>query len=122
MSKEYVIFIVEAGWDGAEAAADQDWDIEWAKHHAFQSAVADAGGRVVHGDALEPERKAFRVEASAGGEPLVTAGPFAETREVITGFYAVELPDDVDITPIAALCPTTGWVQVHPVAVLPDPS
>jgi len=122
MSQQYVIFIIEAGWSGPEAAADQDWDAEWAKHHAFQAAVTEAGGRIVHGDALEPESKAFRIDQKPGEAPLVTAGPFAETREVITGFYAIELPDGVDVTPIAARCPTTGWVQVHPVAVLPDPS
>jgi hypothetical protein len=52
------------------------------KHHAS----------IVAGEALLPSGQAVTVRAAATGAPLVTDGPFAETAEVIGGFYVLEAP------------------------------
>jgi hypothetical protein len=56
------------------------------------------------------------------GRPLVTDGPFAETKEVLGGYYIVEC-DDIDAAlEAAARCPGAayGTVEVRPLASLPD--
>lgn len=118
MSKQYVILIHEADWS-AEQVAQADWEAMWAQHGAFSAAVAAAGGKVVGGDALEPPAAGFRVDGFGSGTPVFTDGPFGETKEIVSGFYEVEVPDDADIRSLCALCPTTGWVEVYPVMALP---
>ena len=51
----------------------------------FNGEIAKAGVWVM-GEGLQPSSKAKRVRFS-GGNRLVTDGPFAETREVIAGFW-----------------------------------
>jgi hypothetical protein len=46
------------------------------------------------GEALQPVATATSVRAGGdGGEPLVTDGPFAETREQLGGYYVLDVPD-----------------------------
>ena len=128
MAKQYVILIMEPGWSGVDADPDYDWDAAWSQHNAFRDAVVAAGGKVVDGDALQPSKWAFRIDPRPEGEaPLITDGPFTESKEVIAGYYKIELPDDADVRAVAATCPTgscptDGWLEVYPVAELPDPS
>jgi hypothetical protein len=51
-----------------------------------------------------------------GGERLVTDGPFAETKEVLGGYYIVEC-DNLDLALEAAgRCPGAAWgsIEVRP--------
>ncbi len=61
-------------------------------HKRFE---AEFAGKIVHTERLRPEAEARRVRLRAG-RPLVTDGPFTETREVVGGFYVVECgtPDE----------------------------
>lgn len=44
------------------------------------------------GDGLRPSSFGFRVAiAREGGKPLVTDGPFAETKELVAGFTMIEV-------------------------------
>lgn len=51
------------------------------------------------------------------GKPLVTDGPFAETREVLGGFYLIDVPDIETALAIAQRHPgaRVGAVEVRPV-------
>jgi hypothetical protein len=123
MAKQYVILIMECEWEGVDADPDYDWDEAWSHHNAFRDAVTAAGGTVIDGDALQPAKHAFRIDPGTdGAAPLITDGPFAETKELVSGYYKIELPDDADVRAVAATCPTDGWLEVYPVAELPDPS
>jgi len=55
-------------------------------HERFE---AELGGKIVQTARLRLDAEASRVRLSAG-RPLVTHGPFAETKEVLGGFYIVE--------------------------------
>ena len=55
---------------------------------------------------------AARVEAS-GGEPVVTDGPFPETKEVAAGYYVVEAADRGLAVGIAERCPAARWGSVE---------
>lgn len=120
MSKQYVILIREPEWSAEQVAAADEaaWAAMWAQHNAFSAAVAAAGGKVTASEALEPPAAGFRVDGY-GGSPVFTDGPFGETKEIVSGFYEIEIPDDADVRALAALCPTEGWVEVYPVMDLP---
>ncbi len=47
-------------------------------------------GVLVAGEGLKPSSQAARV-SFAGGVPIVTDGPFAETKELIAGFTIIEV-------------------------------
>jgi hypothetical protein len=55
-----------------------------------------------------------------GGKPLVTDGPFAETREQLGGYYMIDVPDQETAIGIAARIPGAriGTVEVRPVVEL----
>jgi len=75
--------------------------------------------RVVDGAALAPAETASTVRVHAG-ESLVTDGPFADTKEVLGGYYLVEA-DDLDAAiEIAGRVPAArmgGAVEVWPLVV-----
>jgi hypothetical protein len=81
-------------------------------HNAFQAAVAEQGGKIVHGEALAPTASATSIRS--GGAP--TDGPFAETKEALGGFYLVEARDLDHAIRLAAMCPAPGGgVEIRPV-------
>jgi hypothetical protein len=49
-------------------------------------------GVMLAGDGLYPSAKGARVAFDANGATTVTDGPFAETKELIAGFWIWELP------------------------------
>jgi hypothetical protein len=55
---------------------------------------------------------AARVEAQ-GGPPLVSDGPFAETKEVAAGYYVVEAADRAQALEIAKRCPHAKWGSIE---------
>ena len=44
-------------------------------------------GIMLAGEGLQPSSKGARVKFSRGKEPTVTDGPFAETKELVAGFW-----------------------------------
>ena len=73
------------------------------------------------GGHLEPVETATTLR-ERDGNPLVTAGPFADTKEVLGGFYIVEAPDIDAATELARRVPITrygGAVELRPLAAPP---
>ncbi|WP_230879190.1 YciI family protein [Planomonospora sp. ID67723] len=112
-----MLLIYSAGTDAADtaAAADapsfEDWMI-------YDKAVKDAG-IWVSGDALADLTTATTVRVGPAGERTVTDGPFAETREILGGYYVIDVPDLDVALDWAARCPGSrggGSVTVRPVA------
>ena len=79
-------------------------------------------GIIRGGDALQPVDTATTVRVR-NGETLVTDGPFAETKEILGGFYIIDVPDLDEALKWAAKIPsvTRGSVEVRPVMVFDDP-
>ncbi len=68
-------------------------------------------GKLVIAEGLVSPSEARLVRASAEGEPLVTDGPFAETKEFIAGFWIVDVATADEAYRIAAKvssCPGPG--------------
>ncbi|HEX3680246.1 MAG TPA: YciI family protein [Galbitalea sp.] len=115
MAEEYIILIVENEWDPSQLTEAQ-WNAAMQAHGAFAKAVADAGAQILGGDALQPPSTAVRITPAKGRAAAVfTDGPFADTKEVVTGFYKIGVKDAAQARELAALCPTSGWIDLYPV-------
>ena len=80
-----------------------------------------ASGVMVAGAPLEGTEAATTVR-SRGGDLQTTDGPFAETQEILGGYYLVDVPDRPAAEALAAQMPNIeyGSVEVRPVVVFPD--
>jgi hypothetical protein len=58
---------------------------------AFNKKLQDSGSWVFAGG-LMPRETATTVDATAP-EPIITDGPFAETKEWLGGFWVIDVPD-----------------------------
>jgi hypothetical protein len=70
--------------------------------------VAGAAGVIAAGEALQETKTATTVHVQGGakgGDVILTDGPFAETKEVLGGFYLFDCKD---------LDEAIGWAQQIP--------
>ena len=84
-------------------------------------ALRDEPG-MLGGAALQPVTTATTVRL-ADGKPLVTDGPFADTKEVFGGYYLYEADDLDQATEMAARIPGVrlgGSVEVRPIMGKPS--
>jgi hypothetical protein len=83
----------------------------------YTQALQDAGVHVA-GDALQPGETATTVRVR-DGETVLTDGPFADTKELLGGYYIVDVPDLDAALKWAAKMPNInyGSVEVRPVMV-----
>jgi hypothetical protein len=82
---------------------------------AYTQAAIDAG---VHlgGEGLQPSSTATTVRIQAAGDPIVSDGPFAETKEQLGGYYLLDCKDLDDALAWAKRIPMPGGaVEVRPV-------
>ena len=89
-----------------------------AAHLDFNDALRRSG-HLVEAEALQPSRasKCLRMD---GGKRIVTDGPFTEAKEVIAGFYLLEVRDEDEALQIAARIPSAAYatIEVRPVHTL----
>jgi len=93
------------------------------EYWAYEKAVFDAGV-LVASDALQGVETATTVEVPADGERVVTDGPFAETREILGGYYLLDVPDLDAALDWAARCPGAqhgSRIEVRPILELEPP-
>jgi hypothetical protein len=116
---QYILLIY-----GNEAEAKNATKDDMMKMHAEYKVFTQelkGSGKMLGGDALESVTTATTVRLK-GGKTLRTDGPFAETREQLGGFYAVEAKDLDEAVAIAAKCPGAkyGCIEVRPVMRMND--
>lgn len=104
----------KAGPDFAPEAADIE------EMGRFNDELAKAG-KIIDIDGLHPLEKGARVSFS-GGQPIVTDGPFIETREVIGGYWIVELASKEEAVSWARRCPARDGdvIEIRPIYEFPD--
>ena len=104
--------------------ADVDWSApEQAAEMAEYGAFGQAAAAVIRGGAaLYPTATAttVRVNGGKGGDVVASDGPYAETKEVLTGFYLFECADLDEAIATAARMPAAwnGAVEVRPLIEL----
>ena len=106
---------VRCGEDGPEGS------VEGPGPEAFIAfdAELEAAGVLAGGFALEDPDTAVSLAAPAGGgDPVVTSGPFAESREFVGGTIVIDVPDIDAALAWAARCPGVygGRVEVRAIA------
>ena len=74
-----------------------------------------AAGKMVSAERLRPHAEATRIRVKAG-QPQLTDGPFAETKEVIGGFYLIDCASKAEAMEWASKLPVgEGYIEVRPV-------
>ena len=90
---------------------------------AFNEELVNAG-IMQGGEGLQPSSRGKRVVFGGRGEPTVYDGPFAETKELIAGFWIWEVKDMDEAVAWARRIPDTdklhGEVEIRPVMTFED--
>jgi|SRR5579859_1372802 len=99
---------------------DVDWTRpEHAEEMAEYRAFGAAARAVTRGaGVLYPTASATTVRVTAkGGDVLTNDGPYAETKEALTGYYLIECADLDEAVKVAATIPAAwnGAVELRPV-------
>lgn len=107
-----LIYHDEAVWAGKTEGERQQIYVEYRQLIGELS----ANGKYLAGDQLQPAATASSVRVREG-KPIITDGPFAETREQVGGFFMLEAKDLQEATNIAARIPSArmGLIEVRPV-------
>jgi len=84
--------------------------------HAEYMAINQTPG-IIGGDQLQPAEAATTIRVQ-GGQTLSTDGPFADTKEILAGYYLMEAGDIESPLAVAAKIPAArmgGAVEVRPI-------
>ena len=82
-----------------------------AAHLDFNDELRRSGHFLI-AEALDPPGTGAIVTVS-NGKTVVTDGPFAETKEMIAGFYVIEAADMHEATAIAARLPVAPLARIE---------
>ncbi len=114
---KYAALIYTDGAQQGQATPEQMGEM-MAEYGKFHEAV-NAAGVFAGGEALEATTTAttIRVRGGEDGDVMTTDGPFAETKEVLGGFYLLECADLDDALKWASQIPGAryGALEVRPV-------
>jgi len=107
-----LIYVDPATYEGVTEAEGQ---AEMAEYFALGPSVR-ARGIEMTGEALQPIATATTVRVR-DGRPLITDGPFAETKEHLGGYYLVDVDNLDEAIAIAQRIPDVrrGSVEIRPV-------
>jgi hypothetical protein len=102
-------------------ASEADVNAEMGEYFAFSQLLVEQG-EMVGGDPLQGIDTATTVSV-ANGSTLVTDGPFAETKEVLGGYYIVNVASLERAQELAAMIPAArhGKIEVRPIMEISMP-
>ena len=105
---------------GMEDASPEEMKAEMDRWFAYTRESVDSGAFIA-GEALQPSETASTVRIKEGEEPIVSDGPFAESKEQLGGFYLFECKDLDEALDYAKRIPfRDGTVEVRPVMDFTD--
>ena len=110
---KYVLLIYDDPAQWADVSEDQMKSI-YGEYMAVSELPNTTGG-----SQLQPADTARSVRVK-DGKSIVSDGPFAETKEILGGFYIIEADSSKEAEQIAARIPSArmgGTVEVRPVLV-----
>ncbi|MFF8843599.1 YciI family protein [Streptomyces sp. NPDC015127] len=93
--------------------------------YAFMQSVNDdlsESGEYVEGQGLAEPALARHVTSGKDGRPVITDGPYGETKEVLAGFWILDCENLERVTEIAARitqCPVPEGSTEYPVVIRP---
>lgn len=115
---EYMVFI----WEDEAAWVNADPHTIEATMGAHQDFLTRNAGVLRGGDRLHMSDTATSIRRGTDGGVAISDGVFAETKEVIGGYYLIEAADLDEALRIAAQVPAPfGGVEVRPVLTASRP-
>jgi hypothetical protein len=102
------LFLVHGDTDAEAALTPEERRAIVDEHIAYGGMLRERGAHVL-GEALTGETTVVR----PGGAPLVTDGPFAETKEAVGGFYVVDCAGRDEAIELASRVPQSPDVAVE---------
>ena len=115
----FMMLMIPKGYEKAEANAMPDAELV-AAMTKYNQALTDAG--VLLGlDGLHPSQKGARVSFS-GGKTTITDGPFAEAKELIGGYWMIQVKSKAEAIAWAQCCPAPDGdvIEVRQVQEMED--
>jgi hypothetical protein len=112
------ILLIYAPTEGGPSP--EELEAEMPRWFAYTQEIQDAGVMRA-GEALHGADSATTVRVR-DGKRLTSDGPFAETKEVLGGYYVIDVPDLDAALAWAEKIPSVGYgsVEVRPVMVFDD--
>ena len=95
----------------AEAPLPEDERKRIVEEHIAYTAMLRDLGIYVYGDALDDPRSSVVVRP--GEDPIVSDGPFAETKEAIGGFYVIDVESRDRAVELAGKVPLSPGLAVE---------
>jgi hypothetical protein len=105
----------ESQWD---TMAEAERNSMYAEYGRFTQELTESGA-LVGANQLQPAGTATVVHVEDGGKTITTDGPFAETKEVLGGYYLVDVETLDEALEWAAKIPSArfGHIEVRPVVM-----
>lgn len=117
---EYMILINSEERPDAPAPGTPEFAANMTDWMAFNQRLI-AGGHWIAGGSLAPVATATTVRKAAGSAPVITDGPFAETKEQFGGFYLITAADLDEALAFAKDIPLVdATIEVRPMQFRPD--
>ncbi|MFD0369465.1 YciI family protein [Streptomyces sp. NPDC059071] len=107
--------------DHSPAWSEQELRAMFSYMNNINDDLAETGEFIDGQGLVEPARTRF-VTADAEGRPVVTDGPYGETKEVLAGYWVLDCASLERVTEIAARvaqCPQPAGAPVYPVVIRP---
>lgn len=109
------------GSAGAPAWTEQDIQAMYTHMSAINNDLAETG-EIVDGNGLTEPARSRHVELGPDGKPVITDGPYGETKEVLAGYWVLDCDSLERVTEIAARilqCPGPEGTKQYPVVIRP---
>jgi hypothetical protein len=100
----FMMLMIPKGYESAEPGVKLD-PARVAEMMKYNEALQKAGALLAL-DGLHPPSMGARV-SFAGGTPLVTDGPFAEAKEVLGGYWMIDVASKEEAIAWASRCPAS---------------
>lgn len=106
---------------GSPAWSEKDMQAMFAFMQGLNNDLAESG-EMVDGQGLTEPARTRAVLLGADGRPVITDGPYGETKEQLAGYWVLDCASLERVTEIAAriqACPQPGGAPVYPVLIRP---
>jgi hypothetical protein len=115
----FMMLMIPLGYETAPPDVELDPE-RMAAMMKYNQALKDAGVLIAL-DGLHPPSMGARV-SFAGGKPVVTDGPFTEAKEVLGGYWMIDVKSREEAIGWAKRCPATGneIIEIRQVQELSD--
>lgn len=107
--------------ENSPAWTEQDVQAMFAFMGKLNDELAESGEMIDAQGLTEPAR-ARHVSPGADGKPVITDGPYGETKEVLAGYWVLDCASLERVTEIAARvleCPQPEGAPLYPVVIRP---